>query len=60
MLSAKRKEIEVSKEESERFLDFIKGISTKEQLSTAMRHKNGSIEPYKAMIKLQEIKLNKK
>tara|TARA_R110000851_G_scaffold42020_2_gene104874 strand:+ start:5898 stop:6719 length:822 start_codon:yes stop_codon:yes gene_type:complete len=60
LLSAKRKEIEVSKEESERFLDFIKGISTKEQLSTAMRHKNGSIEPYKAMIKLQEIKLNKK
>tara|TARA_R110000822_G_scaffold172533_1_gene312174 strand:+ start:1268 stop:2089 length:822 start_codon:yes stop_codon:yes gene_type:complete len=60
LLSAKRKEIEIPKEESERFLDFIKGISTQDQLKTAMNQKNGDKEPYKAMIKLQEIKLNKK
>ena len=46
--------------EAERFLDFIKGISTQDQLKTAMNQKNGDKEPYKAMIKLQEIKLNKK
>jgi recombination protein RecT len=45
--------------ELERFMDFIKAIKSKEELDEAMRDENAEIEPYKAMIKLQEIKLNK-
>ena len=45
--------------EAERFLDFIKGISTQDELDIAMSQKNADKEPYKAMIKLQEVKLNK-
>lgn len=59
LLSAKRKEIEVPKEEVERFLDFIKGISTQDELDIALNHKSSDKEPYKSMIKLQEVKLNK-
>jgi hypothetical protein len=59
LLSAKRKEIEVPKEEVERFLDFIKGISTQDELDIALNHKESDKEPYKSMIKLQEVKLNK-
>ena len=45
--------------EAERFLDFIKGISTQDELDIAMSQENADKEPYKAMIKLQEVKLNK-
>jgi recombination protein RecT len=45
--------------EAERFLDFINGISTQDELDIAMSQENADKEPYKAMIKLQEVKLNK-
>jgi len=60
LLSAKRKEIEVPKEQTERFLEFIKGIDNQKDLDQAKSQSEASKEPYKAMIKLQEIKLNKK
>ena len=44
--------------EAERFLEFIKGISTQDELDIAMSQENADKEPYKAMIKLQEVKLN--
>jgi len=46
--------------EKERFKDFIESIESQDELDIAINHKDSDIEPFKSLIKLKEVLINKK